>query len=270
MSSGLIARFALVTLLLVAPLAAQRLALYLKGGGELLVREYEVQGERVRYYSLERSQWEEIPVELVDLDKTSATIERSQKRVEAMKAESAKERAAERKARTELHYVPVDDGVYFFLDNQATPLEQSEILTEKSAKRTILKIVSPVPIVAGKNTLAVAGLHAKFVTAESRPVFFVRQSQLSHFGIVKLEPKKDQRIVQIVQVHPQTRELFEEQQDVEVFRQQLADGVYRVWPVQDLEPGEYAVTDYTPGALDLRVWDFAYQPGGASDDAPKP
>ena len=264
------ARCALTVLLLAAPLAAQRFALFLQGGGEIIVREYEVLDDRVRYYSLERSDWEEIPLELVDLDKTRAAVERQEKRLASMKAETARERAAERKARTELHYVPVDDGVYFFLDNVATPIEQSEVLTEKSAKRGILKVISPIPVVAGKNTLALDGLQARFVTSEARPVFFVRQTQLSHFGIVKLEPKKDQRIVQIVQVHPQTKELFEEQTDVQVFRQQLASGVYRVWPVEDLEPGEYAVTDFTPGALDLRVWDFSYRPDGSSDGSAAP
>ena len=82
----------LLTLFLIAvgALQAQRVTLYLKGGGDMLVREYEVQEDRVRYYSLERSQWEEIPLELVDLEKTKQTAERAEKRRESMRRESAK------------------------------------------------------------------------------------------------------------------------------------------------------------------------------------
>ena len=45
------------------------IALYLADGAEMSVREYEVVEDRVRYYSLERSQWEEIPLDLVDIAK---------------------------------------------------------------------------------------------------------------------------------------------------------------------------------------------------------
>jgi hypothetical protein len=45
---------------------AGNVKLYLKDGGYQLVREYQVQTDRVRYYSVERSQWEEMPLDLVD------------------------------------------------------------------------------------------------------------------------------------------------------------------------------------------------------------
>jgi hypothetical protein len=247
--------------LLASPLAAQRIQLFLKGGGEIIVREYEVQADRVRYYSLERSAWEEIPTELIDLEKTQKTVERKESRLESMRAESARERAAERKCRSELQNVPIDEGVYFYLDGEATVVEQSEVITDKSKKRGLLKIISPLPIVAGKNLLLLEGAEARFATSERKPVFFIRQSRLAQFGIVKLEPaKKDQRLVQVIQVHPVSKE-------IEVFRQQLASGVYRVWPINDLEPGEYAIIDFAPGEFDLRVWDFSIvdqAPGGAT------
>ena len=52
-----------------APLARGR-KLYLKDGDFQLVREYRMEGNRVRYYSVERSQWEEIPADMVDWDAT--------------------------------------------------------------------------------------------------------------------------------------------------------------------------------------------------------
>ena len=53
-------------------LSAANFKLYLKDGGFQLVREYTVEGDRVKYYSVDRSDWEEIPADLVDLKRTDA------------------------------------------------------------------------------------------------------------------------------------------------------------------------------------------------------
>src|SRR5437867_12288428 len=45
--------------------------LVLKDGSFQLVREYQKNGERVRYFSAERGDWEEIPVAMVDWDATA-------------------------------------------------------------------------------------------------------------------------------------------------------------------------------------------------------
>lgn len=255
-----------------SPVRAQKVSLYLASGGEISVREYVVEGERVRYYSLDRSQWEEVPLRIVDLEKTQSREERSRKRLEAMRAESRAERIAERKARTELHYVPIEDGIYRYLDQTATYVAQSEVITDKSTKRGILKLVSPIPMIAGKNVLSVTGVESPLVFDDLRPVFFVRQLNMAKMGIVRLtpEPKKKRRVVQVIEVNPTTKEMFEQQEDVKIFRQQLASGVYRIWPVEDLEPGEYAVVDYTPGEANLRVWDFSVQTPGTGGDVSAP
>src|SRR5690242_142544 len=58
-------------LLLIAGLAgAATIRLYMKDGTYHSVREYEQKGDRIRYYSTERSEWEEIPVDLIDLKRT--------------------------------------------------------------------------------------------------------------------------------------------------------------------------------------------------------
>ena len=53
---------------------AANLRLYLKDGSYHVVREYEVQGDRVHYYSVERSDWEDIPLPLVDLKRTEGEV----------------------------------------------------------------------------------------------------------------------------------------------------------------------------------------------------
>jgi hypothetical protein len=252
-------RLSLLILLAVGLLPAQRLTLYLKDGGQMLVREYEVKEDRVRYYSAERSQWEEIPLDLVDLDKTAKTAEQIEKRRESMRRESAAERAAEAKAKTELHNVPIDDGIYYYLDDKTTALDQHEVLLDKSAKRGLLKAISPVPMIAGKHTRYIEGATSGIVVREDKPILYVRQESLSRFGLVRLTPDKNRRIVQVLQIVPVSKEVFEEQEEIELFRQQYAAGVYRIWPVKPLAAGEYAIIDYTPGEDDLRVWDFSVQ-----------
>jgi hypothetical protein len=56
-----------------------------------------------------------------------------------------------------------------------------------------------------------------------------------------------------------TKELIEEQQDVEIFRRQVDEGLYKIWPTKALEPGEYAVVEYTQGKGNVQTWDFAWR-----------
>ena len=65
-------RLAGVLMLIAGLLSAATVRLYLKDGTYHAVREYEKSGDRVRYYSTERSDWEEIPLDLVDLMRTES------------------------------------------------------------------------------------------------------------------------------------------------------------------------------------------------------
>src|SRR5690348_6912144 len=51
---------------------AVNIKLYLKDGTFHVVREYQVESDRVRFYSVERSDWEEIPLDMVDLKRTES------------------------------------------------------------------------------------------------------------------------------------------------------------------------------------------------------
>ena len=53
---------------------------------------------------------------------------------------------------------------------------------------------------------------------------------------------------------------MEEPEQVEIFRQQMDDGLYKIWPTTPLEPGEYAVMECTDGKVNIQIWDFAYDP----------
>ena len=245
--------------LAIAALAAGNFKLYLKDGTDQLVRDYKIEGDTVRYYSVERSDWEEIPLDLVDLPKTDRERRRLEDDRQQRAEEDRVERKAEREFRTELHNVPLEDGVYFVQGEKTLPLPQGEPKVKGNKRRSVLKVITPIPIVAGKATVELEGLQSAFVVNDPRPPFYIRLDKVERFGIVKLRPKKDSRVVEDVTIVPVTKETIEEQKEVEVFRQQLAPGVYKIWPVEPLEPGEYAVVRFTQDQLNIQVWDFAYR-----------
>src|SRR5262250_131668 len=104
-------RFAFLLLAAVGCVAADRL--YLKHGSYQTVREYQVQSDRVRYYSTERGDWEEIPLELVDLDRTKKEAADRQATLEAEAKAQDAEDAAIRAEKHEIATIPEASGVYF-------------------------------------------------------------------------------------------------------------------------------------------------------------
>ena len=241
---------------------AQRTALFLTDGTQMNGREFEVGEERVRYFSLDRNQWEEVPLQIVDLERTNEHNRRAQAVAAVREEENRRERIAERRARTELHSVPLDDGVYYLKGKEPVLVEQSFWELGKSAKRIFLNIISPMPVIPGKRTLSIEGLTAKTITTDPKPIFYLRLDSFSTFGIARIVPEKgkNRRVVQEIMTVSAAGEQFEVQDEIEVFRQQLAPPVYKVWPVEVLPAGEYAILDFKPGETDLRVWDFSHRP----------
>ena len=254
-------RTALALLACAPALQAQQLSLYLTDGTRLAVREFEILDSRVRYFSTDRGQWEEVPSEIVDMTRTDAHNRRERAKASVREEQERRERQAERRARTELHAVPLDNGVYYLRGGEPVPLEQAFWDIGRSKKRGVLNVIAPVPLMAGKQTLSIKGLQAKTVTSGDKPAFYLRLDSFSRFGISRVEPEKGRgrRVVQRIYTVPKAEEQFENQDEVEVFRQQLAPLVYKIWPVDPLPDGEYAVVDFTTGKSDLRVWDFSHR-----------
>lgn len=249
---------------LAAPIAAVALAavltgatrLYLKDGSYHAVREYKVENGKVRFYSTERSEWEEIPSGLVDWKKTESEQKShdvsSNERLRIIDAEEK----AERLARQEAERIPVEPGVYFVQGTQIRTLKAAEAKLVDNKRRRILGGLSPIPVVAGKATLEVDGPRAAFAVETSEPEFYIRLSQEERFGIARLSAHKENRVVEKVTIVPVTKEMLEEPEMVEVFRRQIDDMLYKIWPMRPLEPGEYAVLEYTEGKVNAQIWDF--------------
>lgn len=253
----------MLALLLVLPLAAANVKLYLKDGSYHVVREYKVEDDRVRYYSVERSDWEEIPFELVDLKRTEAEVkEREETRRKEAAAIDAEEKV-EREQRREAARVPVDNGAYLVDGKELRPLKQavSKIVTSKS--RSVLKILAPAPVVSGKATVEIDGTRSTFTVSMDTPEFYIRLSAEERFGIVKLAAKKESRVAQKWTIIPVSKEIVDEMETVEVFRRQVAEDVYKIWPMKPLAAGEYAVYQYTEGKGNIQLWDFGCQPAVA-------
>src|SRR5579871_4087505 len=92
---------------------AANIKLYLKDGSYHLVREYQVQPDRVRFYSVERSQWEEIPLDLVDLGKTRSEETERKEEIEKETKALSEEDQAERQLQKEVMRIPQNPGVYW-------------------------------------------------------------------------------------------------------------------------------------------------------------
>lgn len=255
-------RLAISLLLFAAVAFGANSRLYLKDGDYQLVREYQVLADRVRYFSTERGDWEEIPLELVDLERTKKDAAERQAAIDAEAKQQDLEDKAIREERKEVARVPVGPGVYYVNGDklQTIPIAETEVISNKS--RTVLKVLSPIPIVPGKSTVEIKGESAALRVTGSTPEFYFRLSDDERFALIKLTRKKNARLVENVSILPVTNEVIEDLKQVATFKKQVGDRSYKIWPEKPLEPGEYALVEYTEGSLNLQIWDFGVGPAG--------
>ena len=240
-------------------LLAANFKLYLKDGEHHMVREYSVTGERVRFYSTERGQWEEIPVSLVDIKRTEREIKETAEANREKAQLIDEEEKAEREAARELAAVPPDDGVFYVDGKEIKVLKAAETKVNNNKRRSILQVITPLPMISGKATVELDGESASFVVHNALPEFYFRLSQPERFGIVKLTPGKGIRVVEKISIVPVSKEMIEEREQIEVFRRQVGSDLYKIWPMEELTPGEYAAVQFTEGKVNMQVWDFSYK-----------
>ncbi|MGC2819721.1 MAG: hypothetical protein WA198_08555 [Candidatus Sulfotelmatobacter sp.] len=180
----LIAMFVFITLTLAIPDSAQQLAsrLILKDGSYQSVTKYEVKGDRVRYYSAEREEWEELPSSLVDWPATEK-YEKDRAAAPAIPEaalidkESSADRAAEEARLPQVApglRLPELSGM-FLLDNfkgqpQLVEVQQGEGVVDRNSKSNILRGV----VASGKETIELDGGHAAVYSHVAVPSIYIK------------------------------------------------------------------------------------------------
>jgi hypothetical protein len=251
-------RALLALLLLAIPCFSAVTRLYMKDGTYQLIREYKADGDRIRYYSTERGEWEEIPAVMVDLPRTESEISSHQASVaEETKVISEEDRAVREQQKLVLK-IPQDPGVYMLSDSGAlTIFKQAEINIRTNKGRGLLQIVAPKGLVNGKATVELNEEHSLNILKEPRPDFYLQLFKDERFNIIKLTPHHGIRIAERVSMIPVINDNEEDVDQIATFTKQMDEnGLYKIWPEKPLEPGEYAVIEYTPGRLEPHMWDF--------------
>lgn len=248
-------------LLLAISLSAAVSKLYMKDGQYQRVREYKVEGDRVKFYSVERSEWEEVPEALVDLRKTESEMVAEKAAINEQSKQLSEEDAAVRAQQREIQKIPQDPGVYTVSPAKTVDVFLfADIKVHTNKGRTLLTKATGLPFIPGKATVELDEEHAKRIVTDPRQEFYIQLNKEERFEIIRLAAHHDMRIAERVTIVPVSKEYVEEIDVVESFRRQLTDnGLFKIWPVKDLTPGEYAMIEFTPGKLEPQVWDFQFR-----------
>ena len=244
--------------------------LILTDGTDQRIRSYEIQGDRVRFYSLERSEMEEIPVSLVDW---KATEEANRAKPPEPDLEP-EDKIAPKPKQFEVApgvALPESEGVYIYDGSSLLRIEQTQATIQNDTKRRVIGAIAP--IIKGRAYVQLPGAAAKISATGPRPIFYLQLSQPSSRGyaIVRMKLKDGMRVAGEIAISPLTQNQTESQDRVPAGSEKLLVGsdssaaLIRLTPQQPLSPGEYAVVEYVEkGELNLFVWDFGYHPASAA------
>ncbi len=287
---------------------AQDLArrLILKDGSYQLVTKYEIKGDRVRYMSAERDDWEELPTSLVDWPATEK-FEKDRAAGSAVPEAVQLDKEIEHDREAEAAQLPQvapglrlpqDSGV-FLLDSfqgeaQILEVQQTAGDVVHNSKANILR-GALIPAAGMKQSIELEGAHAAVQSHVDFPALYIKiddtpdpalpgpqqpqQPQqasvpFDHFRIVRVEVKSGRRIVGDVKRQP-TGKISQEQHVVKTTIDRVSGGWLKLTPIESLAPGEYALVEMagqegSPGTqgMNLYVWDFGVNPKAPANPNP--
>ncbi len=265
--------------------------LMLKDGTYQLVRSYERNGDRVRYYSVERGAWEEIPAAMVDWDATAKAAAAEKSAEEALDQKVHMQEEANRidtvmdvDASLEVApgvFLPPGEGMFLIDGKHITQLEQAgaDIRTDK--KQFLKQVISPIPIVPSKRNVEIPGNHAKTRVSETNLEFYLREAppdpdrtspimQSSRPGesgpeveLLRATVKGDKRQLESITAFF-GEQVEESRKTMSLQRWEIAPTVYRFTLGEPLPPGEYALAEILPDGINLFVWDFGVDRASAN------
>lgn len=247
--------------------------LFLTDGSFQIVREYQRAGDRVRYYSLERSAWEEMPAALVDW----AATQKAEAEQDAQKKELAKQIAdSERAARfaglnvdTSFEvrpnvFLPDAVGFYVIDGNKVANMQQEKAETHIEKGRAVAKIVTGMPLISGKQDVEIPGKEAKLRihTGDAEFYFRTADQREPHLTLVRATVKGEKRAVEVITTNIAGQQSFKHQ-EVSLLQWDAAQGLYRYTVDRPLEAGEYAIIETTPAeGQSMYLWTFGVDAAG--------
>jgi hypothetical protein len=240
--------------------------LVLKDGTFQLVREYHREGDRVRYYSAERSQWEEIPAALVDWKATAQAEAQQTERQKALLAKIKETEEAERRASLDVDtslevrpgvFLPDGTGLYVLDGKQVFSMRQELAESHTDKVRAFEKIVTGVPLIASKRHIDIPGKHAKIRLHSDSPEFYFRgeRGRQPNFTLVRADIEGNQRELMTVSTNIAGVNRYDTH-GVSLDTWDAARSVSRYTVDRQLKPGEYALIEMTTNGPALYVWDF--------------
>lgn len=241
--------------------------LVLKDGTFQMAREYSVEADRVRYWSVERSQWEEIPADLIDWDATHKGEAEQAARDAELKAKIhasniarlTKDIDVDRSLEIKPNlFLPDENGFYALdRDKQIRTMKQSDAEVKVSAGREVEKILSGVSLIPGKKIMDIPGEHAPMRLRTAEPEFYFRpvDRREPRFRLLRAQIKNGRRVIDNISVNVIGQESHKAN-ELEVQTWTPATGVFRYTVDQRLEPGEYAFVEMTEDGISGYVWDF--------------
>jgi hypothetical protein len=295
----------LFLLVLPALSPAQDLArrLILKDGSYQLVTKYEVKGNRVRYLSAERNEWEELPESLVDWPATEkyekdraagASVPEAAQLDKELEREREQEETLLPQVAPGLR-LPEDSGVFLLDSFQGEPqiveMQTTEGDVNRNTKANILRgAINPVAGV--KQTIELEGAHARvqshvdvpslYINIDAPPDQFAAQGSQKpqqpaapgdHYRIVRAEVKGGKRILGDVK-RQVTGKISQEQHLIKTTITRVSGGWLKLTPTESLPPGEYALVEMMTQegsgkqGMNLYVWDFGVNPKAPANANP--
>jgi hypothetical protein len=263
------------------PVVPRGTRLVLKDGTFQVVREYQRNGDRVRYFSIERGDWEELPSSLVDWDATAqaasdagkasaAEVEKIHKQEEAKRMDNVADIDASLQVGSG-EFLPEGEGMFVVEGKSVRVLDQAGTQVKSSVLRTAGQIM--VPVVPGKKTIVLPGAHATVRLRTITPEFFLREPPFDPDAPSAIQrssrPGESGPEVELlrVKVGRNSRqiesigtllgeEISVNRNSVSIQEWEVAKNVYRFTLSESLSPGEYVLAEMLPDGLNLFVWDF--------------
>ncbi len=265
--------------------------LILTDGSYQSATQWEIQGDRVHYFSSERHEWEDIPKSMIDwkatddynsgksnLKSSEPTLSNDLKQEEADEAaERAKEEAASPLVAPGLR-LPSQGGVFLLEQFRGKPslaevVQNGSELNKQMGKNILRAAINPIPT-GTKQSIELKGAHARVQAHSTTPEIYVDIDQdtqqqsvqtADRFRLVKLQPKKDSRVVGNLKINL-IGKASEETNVVKTRAEKFSGDWVKIVPLENLAPGEYAVVEMLgPKSMNSYVWDFGVDPAAPAN-----